>query len=166
MGEIVRLVLLRLVDENLLFSGQACEKLKTRGAFETRFVSQVERYGAAAGSLTVPRLSGYSPPPLSPTAPRGVLCPITPWQRSAATPCWVPQAVSQHRGPLSCLPTPLRPTPGSPAPSPHGSLPEWPHMWLPCPTAPHWGPPSHYPTTTLYSCPVLGFPTSFPRARR
>ncbi|XP_021230610.1 glucokinase isoform X2 [Numida meleagris] len=42
MGEIVRLVLLRLVDENLLFSGQACEKLKTRGAFETRFVSQVE----------------------------------------------------------------------------------------------------------------------------
>ncbi|XP_072213079.1 hexokinase-4 isoform X3 [Excalfactoria chinensis] len=42
MGEIVRLVLLRLVDENLLFSGQSCEKLKTRGAFETRFVSQVE----------------------------------------------------------------------------------------------------------------------------
>ncbi|XP_001520120.2 hexokinase-4 isoform X1 [Ornithorhynchus anatinus] len=42
MGEIVRLVLLKLVDENLLFGGEASEKLRTRGAFETRFVSQVE----------------------------------------------------------------------------------------------------------------------------
>lgn len=48
MGEIVRLVLLKLVDENLLFNGAASEKLKTRGAFETRFVSQIERYGAVA----------------------------------------------------------------------------------------------------------------------
>lgn len=43
MGELVRLVLLRLVDENLLFHGEASEQLRTRGAFETRFVSQVER---------------------------------------------------------------------------------------------------------------------------
>ncbi|XP_009640592.1 hexokinase-4-like, partial [Egretta garzetta] len=43
MGEIVRLVLLKLVDENLLFNGEASEKLKTRGTFETRFVSQIER---------------------------------------------------------------------------------------------------------------------------
>ncbi|XP_073891238.1 hexokinase-4 isoform X14 [Macaca fascicularis] len=42
MGELVRLVLLRLVDENLLFHGEASEQLRTRGAFETRFVSQVE----------------------------------------------------------------------------------------------------------------------------
>ncbi|XP_074144577.1 hexokinase-4 isoform X2 [Sminthopsis crassicaudata] len=42
MGEIVRLVLLKLVDENLLFNGEASEQLRTRGAFETRFVSQVE----------------------------------------------------------------------------------------------------------------------------
>ncbi|XP_029089039.1 glucokinase isoform X1 [Monodon monoceros] len=42
MGELVRLVLLKLVDENLLFHGEASEKLRTRGAFETRFVSQVE----------------------------------------------------------------------------------------------------------------------------
>ncbi|XP_068518397.1 hexokinase-4 isoform X2 [Anas acuta] len=42
MGEIVRLVLLKLVDENLLFNGEASEKLKTRGTFETRFVSQIE----------------------------------------------------------------------------------------------------------------------------
>ncbi|KAG8510588.1 Glucokinase [Galemys pyrenaicus] len=42
MGELVRLVLLKLVDENLLFRGEASEQLRTRGAFETRFVSQVE----------------------------------------------------------------------------------------------------------------------------
>nr|XP_010968049.1 PREDICTED: glucokinase [Camelus bactrianus] len=43
MGELVRLVLLKLVDEDLLFHGEASEQLRTRGAFETRFVSQVER---------------------------------------------------------------------------------------------------------------------------
>ncbi|XP_029460054.1 glucokinase isoform X1 [Rhinatrema bivittatum] len=42
MGELVRLVLLKLVNENLLFNGEASEKLKTRGCFETRFVSQIE----------------------------------------------------------------------------------------------------------------------------
>ncbi|XP_016074741.1 PREDICTED: glucokinase [Miniopterus natalensis] len=40
MGELVRLVLLKLVDQNLLFQGEASEQLRTRGAFETRFVSQ------------------------------------------------------------------------------------------------------------------------------
>ncbi|XP_042330654.1 hexokinase-4 isoform X3 [Sceloporus undulatus] len=42
MGEIARLVLLKLVNENLLFNGEASEKLKTKGSFETRFISQVE----------------------------------------------------------------------------------------------------------------------------
>ncbi|KAM8770719.1 hexokinase-4 isoform 2-T2 [Rhynchonycteris naso] len=42
MGELVRLVLLKLVDENLLFRGEASEQLRTHGVFETRFVSQVE----------------------------------------------------------------------------------------------------------------------------
>ncbi|XP_062816845.1 hexokinase-4 isoform X2 [Anolis carolinensis] len=42
MGEIARLVLLKLVNENLLFNGEASEKLKTRGSFETRLISQVE----------------------------------------------------------------------------------------------------------------------------
>ncbi|XP_057212479.1 hexokinase-4 isoform X1 [Triplophysa rosa] len=42
MGELVRLVLLKLVNENLLFNGEASDLLKTRGAFETRFVSQIE----------------------------------------------------------------------------------------------------------------------------
>lgn len=49
MGELVRLVLLKLVDENLLFHGEASEKLRTRSAFETRFVSQVERCVGARG---------------------------------------------------------------------------------------------------------------------
>lgn len=43
MGELVRLVLMKLVNEDLLFNGEASEQLKTRGSFETRFVSQVER---------------------------------------------------------------------------------------------------------------------------
>lgn len=43
MGELVRLVLMKLVNENLLFNGEASEQLRMRGSFETRFVSQVER---------------------------------------------------------------------------------------------------------------------------
>nr|XP_014344414.1 PREDICTED: glucokinase [Latimeria chalumnae] len=42
MGELVRLVLLKLVNENLLFNGEASGILKTRGSFETRFISQIE----------------------------------------------------------------------------------------------------------------------------
>ncbi|XP_011614105.2 hexokinase-4 isoform X1 [Takifugu rubripes] len=42
MGELVRLVLMKLVNENLLFNGEPSEILKTRGSFDTRFVSQVE----------------------------------------------------------------------------------------------------------------------------
>lgn len=43
LGELVRLVLMKLVNEELLFNGEASELLKTRGSFETRYVSQVER---------------------------------------------------------------------------------------------------------------------------
>ncbi|CAI5649708.1 unnamed protein product [Oreochromis niloticus] len=42
MGELVRLVMMKLVNEDLLFNGEASELLKTRGSFETRYVSQVE----------------------------------------------------------------------------------------------------------------------------
>uniref|UniRef100_A0A3B3Q4W4 Phosphotransferase n=1 Tax=Paramormyrops kingsleyae TaxID=1676925 RepID=A0A3B3Q4W4_9TELE len=42
MGELVRLVLLKLVNEDLLFHGEASEQLRTKGSFETRFVSQIE----------------------------------------------------------------------------------------------------------------------------
>lgn len=64
MGEIVRLVLLKLVDENLLFNGEASEKLKTRGTFETRFMSQIERYGKGQHPKTSPtRGPSISPSP-------------------------------------------------------------------------------------------------------
>lgn len=65
MGELVRLVLLRLVDEDLLFRGEASEQLRTRGAFETRFVSQVER---CAGRGSRPRASGQRTLPCVPSA--------------------------------------------------------------------------------------------------
>ncbi|XP_060737788.1 hexokinase-4 [Tachysurus vachellii] len=42
MGELVRLVLMKLVNEDLLFNGEASDILKTRGNFETHFVSQIE----------------------------------------------------------------------------------------------------------------------------
>ncbi|XP_077706035.1 hexokinase-4 isoform X2 [Canis aureus] len=56
MGELVRLVLLKLVDENLLFRGEASEQLRTRGAFETRFVSQ--RLGRPKADLQHPEHAG------------------------------------------------------------------------------------------------------------
>lgn len=59
MGELVRLLLLRLVDEDLLFRGEASEQLRTRGAFETRFVSQVERCaGVGSAGRGWPRSQG------------------------------------------------------------------------------------------------------------
>uniref|UniRef100_A0A8C7K0B8 Phosphotransferase n=1 Tax=Oncorhynchus kisutch TaxID=8019 RepID=A0A8C7K0B8_ONCKI len=42
MGELVRVVLLKLVNEELLFNGEASDLLKTRGSFDTRYVSQIE----------------------------------------------------------------------------------------------------------------------------
>ncbi|XP_069475058.1 hexokinase-4 isoform X2 [Ambystoma mexicanum] len=42
MGELVRLVLMKLINENLLFNGEASDMLKTRGSFESRYVSLIE----------------------------------------------------------------------------------------------------------------------------
>ncbi|XP_067879254.1 hexokinase-4 isoform X2 [Heterodontus francisci] len=42
MGELTRLVLLKLVNQNLLFNGEASQLLKTQGSFETKFLSQIE----------------------------------------------------------------------------------------------------------------------------
>ncbi|XP_048474465.1 hexokinase-4 [Rhincodon typus] len=42
MGELTRLVLLKLVNQNLLFNGEASQLLETQGSFETSFLSQVE----------------------------------------------------------------------------------------------------------------------------
>ncbi|XP_061586344.1 hexokinase-2 [Cololabis saira] len=43
LGEIVRNVLLDLTSKGLLFRGKGSERLKTRGIFETKFLSQIER---------------------------------------------------------------------------------------------------------------------------
>ncbi|XP_040007274.1 hexokinase-4-like isoform X2 [Xiphias gladius] len=42
LGEIVRLLLVRLTEDKLLFNGQASEALRTPGSFETKFISEIE----------------------------------------------------------------------------------------------------------------------------
>lgn len=43
LGEVVRNVLLDFTSKGLLFRGKLSERLKTRGIFETKFLSQIER---------------------------------------------------------------------------------------------------------------------------
>lgn len=43
LGEIVRQILLDLTKKGLLFRGRITERLKTKGIFETKFLSQIER---------------------------------------------------------------------------------------------------------------------------
>ena len=43
LGEIVRLVCMDLVERNILLKGTLSENLKTKGSFETMFVSEIER---------------------------------------------------------------------------------------------------------------------------
>lgn len=42
LGEIVRLVLVRLAKEKLLFKGQTSEELLTPNTFQTKFISEIE----------------------------------------------------------------------------------------------------------------------------
>ncbi|XP_031163929.2 hexokinase-2-like [Sander lucioperca] len=42
LGEIVRLLLVRLAENKLLFKGQTSEALRTPGTFETKFISEIE----------------------------------------------------------------------------------------------------------------------------
>uniref|UniRef100_A0A8D3AKV7 Phosphotransferase n=1 Tax=Scophthalmus maximus TaxID=52904 RepID=A0A8D3AKV7_SCOMX len=42
LGEIVRLLLLRLTDDQLLFGGRTSETLRTPGKFQTKFISEIE----------------------------------------------------------------------------------------------------------------------------
>lgn len=53
LGEIVRNVLLDFTSKGLLFRGRLSERLKTRGIFETRFLSQIERSVCALSLLWV-----------------------------------------------------------------------------------------------------------------
>lgn len=43
LGEIVRNILIDMTKKGFLFRGQISETLKTRGIFETKFLSQIER---------------------------------------------------------------------------------------------------------------------------
>uniref|UniRef100_A0A673GGB9 Hexokinase-2 n=1 Tax=Sinocyclocheilus rhinocerous TaxID=307959 RepID=A0A673GGB9_9TELE len=46
LGEIVRQILIDLTKRGLLFRGRITERLKTKGIFETKFLSQIERYSS------------------------------------------------------------------------------------------------------------------------
>ncbi|NXT36937.1 HXK3 protein, partial [Pelecanoides urinatrix] len=47
LGEIVRHILLALVEKQLLFRGKPCPKLQTRDIFQTKFISTIEHDGLA-----------------------------------------------------------------------------------------------------------------------
>lgn len=42
LGEIVRLLLLKLTEDKLLFNGRASPALLKRESFETKFISEIE----------------------------------------------------------------------------------------------------------------------------
>ena len=42
LGEIVRLLLVKLTEDKLLFGGKSSERLLTPGTFETKFISKIE----------------------------------------------------------------------------------------------------------------------------
>lgn len=42
LGEIVRHILLALVEKQLLFHGKPCPKLQTKDIFQTKFLSTIE----------------------------------------------------------------------------------------------------------------------------
>lgn len=42
LGEIVRLLLVKLTEDKLLFNGRASELLLTPGSFHTKFISEIE----------------------------------------------------------------------------------------------------------------------------
>ncbi|CAL1574285.1 unnamed protein product [Knipowitschia caucasica] len=46
LGEIVRLLLVRMAQDGLLFQGQVSDQLQTPGAFTTSFISEVEEEGS------------------------------------------------------------------------------------------------------------------------
>lgn len=43
MGELVRLILVKMAKEGLLFRGKLTSDLRTTGHFETRYVSAIEK---------------------------------------------------------------------------------------------------------------------------
>uniref|UniRef100_A0A672N8T1 Hexokinase-2 n=1 Tax=Sinocyclocheilus grahami TaxID=75366 RepID=A0A672N8T1_SINGR len=53
LGEIVRQILIDLTKHGLLFRGRITERLKTKGIFETKFLSQIERYSSLSGLRSI-----------------------------------------------------------------------------------------------------------------
>lgn len=43
LGEIVRLVLIKLTEKNLLFKGQTSTELEKKNSFKTEFISDIEQ---------------------------------------------------------------------------------------------------------------------------
>lgn len=43
LGELVRLVLVKLAEERLVLDGKLSERLKTKDAFYTKYLSEIER---------------------------------------------------------------------------------------------------------------------------
>lgn len=44
LGEIVRLAIVDMTSNNILFNGKISTKMKTKNAFSTSFISDIERY--------------------------------------------------------------------------------------------------------------------------
>ena len=61
LGEIVRQILIDLTKRGFLFRGQISETLKTRGIFETKFLSQIERWVNCWG-LSLPGIHRHQIP--------------------------------------------------------------------------------------------------------
>ncbi|NXF11720.1 HXK2 protein, partial [Smithornis capensis] len=70
LGEIVRNILMDFTKRGLLFRGRISERLKTRGIFETKFLSQIERLCTAADGFGA---GTFAPGPVNP-APLPVPC--------------------------------------------------------------------------------------------
>ncbi|XP_062358525.1 hexokinase-3 [Cinclus cinclus] len=51
LGEIVRQILMVMVERQLLFQGRPCPKLQTRNIFQTKFLSTIELNGLALGQI-------------------------------------------------------------------------------------------------------------------
>lgn len=49
LGEVVRLILLKIINNNLAFGGKASEKIKTSWEFQTKFISEIEADKTEAG---------------------------------------------------------------------------------------------------------------------
>lgn len=67
MGELVRLVLVQLVKEKLIFNGKSSDRFNTRHEFYTKFVSEIEAEEEGKYSITKDILTEMGIKDISPT---------------------------------------------------------------------------------------------------